>query len=458
VGGDPKPLTAHDPERRATPTHHGPMRHADGMEPATSPDPALDRPASTSVVRPAIVYAVLFGAQGAYYPYISVFFSSAGLDLGTVGALIALFAAVSLVAAPAWGAVADAIGDVRGPVLVAALAAAGAIALLAVATTTLTLAIATALLAAASAGIIPMTDSQAVRVVGRRERFGLVRAPGSAAFIVVAFATGALIAVTGPRGMFLVYGPMTFLIGPATWLLLALPRPPGHPADTRPARGGAATLAGRALSGLSPSTILGVLRTRPYRGLFVALVLTWTSHAAFQNFLSLRVVELGGDATVVAASWSLGPLVEVALMSTFPWFARRIGTERLILVGGLGFATRVAITALAGDPLVIVLASVFGGIGFSFVYVGVVTWVSAHVDRRTQATAQGIFSGTTNGLGAIGGSILGGVIGAAVGLPILFGIAAAGHALGGIIAWLAIGRETRDGPGRSRGAREVAGG
>jgi PPP family 3-phenylpropionic acid transporter len=392
------------------------------------------------VLRPAIVYAILFGAQGAYYPYIAIFLASTGLDLGTVGALIALFAAVSLVAAPSWGAVADALGDVRGPVLVASIAAAAAIGLLAVATTTLTLAIGIALVAASSAGIIPMIDSQAVRLVGRRERFGLVRAPGSGAFIVVAFATGALIAAIGPRGMFLVYGPLTGLIGPAAWFLLALPRSADRSPDARPARGTAGSLAGRALAGLSPATIVSVLRSRPYRGLFVALVVTWTSHAAFQNFLSLRVQELGGDPTVVAASWSLGPLVEVVLMSTFPWFARRIGTERLILIGGLAFGARVSITALAGDPAVIVLASAFGGIGFSFVYVGVVTWVSANVDRRLQATAQGIFSGTTNGLGAIGGSILGGALGAAFGLPILFGLAAAGYAAGGVVAWLAIGR------------------
>ena len=60
-------------------------------------------PAPASVLRPAIVYAILFGAQGAYLPYISIFLASTGLDLGTVGTLIALYAAVSLVAAPGCG-------------------------------------------------------------------------------------------------------------------------------------------------------------------------------------------------------------------------------------------------------------------------------------------------------------------------------------------------------------------
>ena len=60
----------------------------DNSEPVTMRGPVPDRPLSTvnalptvqpSVVRPAIVYFLLFGAVGAYFPYISVFFQSIGL-------------------------------------------------------------------------------------------------------------------------------------------------------------------------------------------------------------------------------------------------------------------------------------------------------------------------------------------------------------------------------------------
>jgi PPP family 3-phenylpropionic acid transporter len=407
------------------------------VDPAPSAEPRTSSPAS--VLRPAIVYSILFGAQGAYLPYVSIFLASTGLDLGTVGAFIALYAGVSLIAAPSWGAVADALGDVRVPVLGAAIASTAATALLAVAETPLAIGIAIAALAVAFAGIIPMVDSQAVRLVGQRDRFGLARAPGSGAFVVIAFTTGAILGATGPRGMFLVYAPLTLLIGFAAWWLLRLPPAAGTAAAPR--RGTrVAGLAGRALGGLSPAAIVGVLRTPGYGPFFIASVLIWTSHAMLQGFVSLRIVDLGGDAPVVAATWSLGALLEVVLMSAFPWLARRVGTERLIVVGALGFAARAGITALATDPLVIVLASLFGGVGFSFVYVGAVTWVASTVDRRTQATAQGIFTGTANGMGAIGGSILGGAIGGAFGLSVLFGVSAVGYALGGLGAWRAIGR------------------
>jgi MFS family permease len=232
----------------------------------------------------------------------------------------------------------------------------------------------------------------------------------------------------------------------SAWFLLRLPRDPAARPD-RPERAERAeradARAGRALGGLSPATIASVLRAPRLGPLFLAVVLVWTSHAALQNFVSLRIVELRGDSTLVAATWSLGAILEVFLMSAFPWLARRIGTERLIVVGAAGFAARAVLTALATDPLVIVLASLFGGVGFSFVYVGTVTWVAAVIDRRVQATAQGIMTGTANGLGQIGGSIVGGALAGVVGLSVLFGIAAVGYAVGGIVAWLAIARRGR---------------
>jgi len=399
------------------------------------------RPGSTapaSVVRPAIVYALLFGAQGAFLPYIPLYLASTGLDLGTVGALIALAAAISLVAAPSWGALADAIGDVRGPVVVAGFLSGASVVLLSVAVGPFAIAVAIALLAAAFGGVIPMIDSQAVRLVGQRDRFGLARAPGSAAFVVVAFATGVVLGVAGAGGMFLVYGPLVVLTGLGAFVLLRLP--PAAASGSSGRRRSSSGPTGRALAGLAPATILGVLRT-PRLGLFfVASVVVWTSHAALQGFISIRVRDLGGDATAIAATWSLGAVVEVFLMSGFPALARRFGAERLIVIGAFAFAARAIVSALVDAPAAIVLASAFGGVGFSFFYVGTVTWVAGAVGRGVQATAQGIFSGTSNSIGAIGGSVIGGAIGGAFGLPTLFGIAAAGYAIGAVLTWLAIAR------------------
>ena len=414
--------------------------------PPAPPAPAAPSPAApslasasvpSSVVRPAIVYALWFGAVAAYVPYIAVYLRASGLDLGTVGLLIALQATVSLVAAPIWGALADGLGDVRAPILVASLLAAGAAILLASAREPLALTASIVLLAAGTSGITPMVDSKAVRMVGQRDRIGRARAWGSAAFIVIAFATGAAIGQLGPVGMFVLYGPMLVATGIAAFALLRLP------ADDRTGRSPVTRSRGRvagALSAFSLTTIVGAIRQPIIGRFFVGSIVVWTAFATLQTFISLRVVQLGGDATVVGATWSIAALTEIPLMFAFPNLARRFSAERLVIVGAVAFGLRAAAVAVVASPWAVVAVSPLGGIGFAFFYVGTVTWVAGAVPRSVQATAQGVFTGTAVSIGAIGGSVLGGLIGGAFTLPVLFGLAAVGHVFGVMLVWRAIGR------------------
>jgi PPP family 3-phenylpropionic acid transporter len=409
--------------------------------PAPAPTPASSG-ASASVVRPAIVYALLFGAVAAYSPYIAVYLRSTGLDLGTVGILIALHATVSLIAAPIWGALADGLGDARAPILASSVLAAGAAILLAIAQQPLALTASIVLVAAGTAGIIPMVDSKAVRMVGQRDRFGRARAWGSAAFIAIAFATGAAIGRFGPVGMFLLYGPMLVGTGLAAFALLRIPgedRAGRSPEPRSRGRVAGGRVAG-ALSAFSLTTIAGAIRQPIIGRFFVGSIVVWTAFATVQTFISLRVIQLGGDATVVGATWSIGALTEIPLMFAFPNLARRFGAERLVIIGATAFGLKAAAVALVTSPWAVVAVSPLGGIGFAFFYVGTVTWVAGAVPRRVQATAQGVFTGTAVSIGAIGGSIIGGLIGGAFSLPILFALAAAGHVFGVLVVRSAIGR------------------
>ena len=406
------------------------------------PNPISAAAGRGSIVRPAVVYALLFGAVGSYVPYIALYLGSRGLALSMVGALLALFAGVSVVAAPAWGALADGIGDARGPIFLAGILSAIAAALLGIATGPLLLALAIGLLAASWAGIVPMVDSRVVRFLGARERFGGARASGSAAFIVMAFAAGAVIGRVGPSGGFLLYAPLLAATGVAAWLLLATPED-GAAAGRRRATAGLGRAAGMAIRGFSPSAIGGVLAVPRFGLFFLASIVIWTSHAAFLGFISLRVTALGGDATTVAAVWSIGALIEVPLMLSFPRLARRFGAERLIVIGAVAFAARAFGSSIAQTPPEIVAAGAFGGFGFAFVYVGTVTWIAGTVARSAQATAQGIITGTATSVGAIVGAIVGGAIGAAWGLPTLFALTSAGFVLGGLLIWVGIARGSR---------------
>jgi PPP family 3-phenylpropionic acid transporter len=388
-----------------------------------------------SIVRPALVYMALFGAVGAYFPYIGVFFQSIGLSLEVVGLFGALNSGIALLAAPAWGAVADWVRDVRGPLVAAGLFSAGAAAILAVVRDPIAVALGVCLLAAGAAGLGPMLDSRTIDIVGEnRDRFARARAWGSAAFIVVSLLVGLLIDRTTPAGMFLAYAPLLVVMSLAAWFLLG---------------GGRRS---RRTVGFNPAAGLAQIVQDPRLGpFFLGSVLVWATVAAITTFISIHMAGLGADGTLIGALWAAGALVEVPLMLLFPSVASRWGAERLIVVGALAFAARGAAFALAGQPAVLVAVAPLGGVGFAFFYVGTVTYVARTAPREIAATAQGIFSGTAFSLGSILGAVIAGQLAGVLTLPALFATSALGTLVAaGVVRWSIGRRLTRGGPPDTR--------
>jgi PPP family 3-phenylpropionic acid transporter len=364
-----------------------------------------------SVVRPAIVYFLLFGAVAAYFPYSSVYFQSIGLSLAEIGLLAALNAAIAVVAAPLWGAIVDRVRDSRGPLAVAGAWSALAAVWLAVSGQPLAVVIAVIVLSAGSAGLGPMLDNRTIQIVGaNRDRYGRARAWGSVAWVTFALGVGVIMDRTGPVGLFYVYAPGLALTAVASYLLL------GRRRASEPTVRRASASFGQGLAGLANDPTLLLF--------FVGSVLLWTASAAVTTFLSIHLVALGADSALVGLVWTPGALVEVPIMLAFPLITRRVAPERLLFLGAVAFALRSGAWAVIGDPWLFVLTAPLGGIGYAFFYVGTVTYISRAVPASVQATAQGIFSGTAFSLGTILGSLLAGQLVAALTIPGLYAAAA----------------------------------
>jgi len=392
-------------------------------EPA-HPDP------QPSVVRPAIVYFALFGALGAYFPYVAVFFGSIGLSLAEIGLLAALNAGIAVVAAPVWGATVDRARDVRAPLVVAGVWSALAAVWLGLSREPAMVALAVIVLAGGTAGLGPMLDSRTIEIVGSdRDRYGRARAWGSLAFTIGALGVGVLIDRTGPGSLFLVFAPGLVLTSLFAYVLFG-----------RRSRAGAGRTPGttpRRSSGSFGAGLAGIASDTPLLLFFVGSVLVWSAGAAVTTFVSLHLVRLGADSALVGLVWTPGALVEVPLMLAFPLIARRIPAERLLVLGALAFALRSAIWATVADPWLFVASAPLSGVGYAFFFVGTVTYVSRAVLPSVQATAQGLFSGTAFSIGSIVGGVVGGQLAAILTIPGLFAVAAATTAVGAVVVFWA---------------------
>ena len=370
-----------------------------------------------------LAYLIFYAALGAAYPFLPVFYRDLGLALHEIGLLVAVQAAIMLALAPVWGGLSDRFPRSRATLpLATAIATAGATALyLAVGFGAVL--IGSLILFAGLAGVYPMLDARTLETLGpaARHRFGQVRAFGSLSFVVATLTVGVLLDAHGPRSLFWVYIPLLALTIVVT--------------STIPRRGANRSVSLRR----GASEILGV----PGVPLFLTgFVVLWAALSGTNAFYSIQLEAVGGSRSLIGLVWAVGAMVEVPIMYSFPRLAARFGAERLLVVGGLAFACRAGLSALATDPVMLVAIAPLEGIGFAGTFVGGVTVLAARAPAGTGGTAQGLLTGSA-GLATILGSTLGGAIAAAIGIPGLFVICAIVSVAGSAIVAVAIVRPVR---------------
>jgi MFS transporter, PPP family, 3-phenylpropionic acid transporter len=377
-----------------------------------------------------LAYLVYFGAIGAAYPYLPVFYRDLGLTFAEIGILTAIQAATQLALGPIWGGLMD-----RFPRVGVTLPAAAAVAavggfILFRASDFEGVLTGSMLLFAGLAGIGPTLDARTLETLGPkgRDRYGQVRAFGSLAFVVVALLVGLLLAAQGSRSLFWVYLPC--LVG--TVLVTATIRRRGTMTRSVSMLRGAGQILG------APGMLL----------FFSGFTIVWTSLTAMNAFYSIQVVALGGSTALVGITWAFGAIIEVPLMYLFPRLGARFGTERLLVFGALVFTIRGVLAAIAVDPVALVLIAPLEGLGFACAFVGGVTVLAARLPTSLGGTAQGLFSASA-GLATIIGSVVGGTIAGAVGIPGMFASCAVIGLTGSIvIGYAVLGPRAGIGPAR----------
>jgi PPP family 3-phenylpropionic acid transporter len=375
-----------------------------------------------------VVYGFQFLAIGAWNAYATVYFEELGLPISLIGVLSAVPAAIAILASPAWGLVADRLNDMRPPYLVASIIAASSGFVIAAGLGPAGVLLGVLGLSIGAAGMSPLIDARTVqRLWPHRERFGQARVAGSLAFAAGSFLTGLIVARSGIGSMFLVYGAAMAAAGVAAVLLLGKP---GEAGDAR------------RVANVGPLAAIGLLR-QPGLGLFlVASAVVWTASTGAMALFSLRILELGGDATVIGIGWAVTALLEAPFMILFPRLARRVAVERLIVIGTLLFVVRSIAWSLAGDPETVIALTVLGSTGYALVLVGTATFVARVAPPHLTATAQALFGFTTFSIGSIAGAVLAGQIAAAFGLWAVVPATAVGGAVGTVMVWLALRQAT----------------
>lgn len=182
---------------------------------------------------------------------------------------------------------------------------------------------------------------------------------------------------------------------------------------------------------------IGRLVRRPTTAMFiVAMFLLNASMAAYAAFYPLQFTDVVG----LSPRWlgpvnSIGVGLELVYMAAFGWFVRHLGWRKLMVIGALAAAARVALLAAVPTVAVVVGTQVVHGL------VIIVTMVAGRIIMDRQApdeirhSAQGLYAMAVVGGGRIAGTAVGGLVAAGQLSTVFWASSGAALVAAGILAW-----------------------
>lgn len=111
---------------------------------------------------------------------------------------------------------------------------------------------------------------------------------------------------------------------------------------------------------------------------------------------------------------SVSQMAEVAFILAIPFFLKRFGIKKVMLISMVAWTLRFGLFAY-GDPspwgfVLLMLSMIVYGCAFDFFNISGSIYIENEVKPEIRASAQGLFMTMVNGVGAYAGSILSGMV------------------------------------------------
>jgi MFS transporter, PPP family, 3-phenylpropionic acid transporter len=344
-------------------------------------------------------YLFAFAAAAALLPFSSIYYKSLDFSPQQIGVLLGIPLLTSVLATPAWGALADATHRHRAILLIAVAGAAAGAALIPTTDTYGLVAVFALVQAAMFAPVNALLDNGALTLLGARaEHYGRFRVWGTIGWGISAPLVGWVVADRGPRWIYPIY---VVLMGGLLVAALRLPvsdRPPSERFGSRV----------RALA-LSPS-------------LWAFLTVAFLGGVGMSMINAYLPLYLNGmDATgLVGVALLIATISELPVMMMGPALLGRLGLPQAFILALVLYGLRGLALSFAGSPWAVLALQLLHGPTFALMWVSGVALARRLAPPGVGAMAQGLFTSTSMGLGGALGAVAGGRLYAHGGAPTTF--------------------------------------
>ena len=338
-----------------------------------------------SALRLGFFYAAVFIGTGASLPYMPVWFRTHGLTGSQIGMLLAAPLLARAITGPALAIWADGFVLRRSPVALLLLASGMAYAAIGFTQGFQTWFLLWFVAGSLIATVTPLTDVLTLRRAGREDfNYGWPRGIGSAAYIVANVGAGVLLARTSSDAILVWTVAAAFVASAAAVVLL--PREPvsesGEALDRRARWRGVGDL----------------LRDRTFMLAAVSIGLVQATHAFYYGFSALAWRREGLSEGMVGLLWGFAVAVEIVFLWFFAPWRKKVGPERLLVLGGV--AALIRWTAFAFSPPLVLLFPLQALHTFTFAatFVGGLELIQRLSPPHAASAAQTISSALSGGI------------------------------------------------------------
>lgn len=355
-------------------------------------------------IAPKAYYFSYYAAMAGLMPFLVLYYRQVGLSGGQIGLLAGLPPFLTWLAAPLWGALADATQRHRQLMVVANVGTIAAVLGLAQAQSLLWLLPLVMAYAVFNAPLMPLVDNSVMALLGERSAdYGKQRLWGAVGWGVAGGIAGLLVDRLGISASF-----FAFALWMTVGLVVALRLPISHAAIGQPFWVGLA----------------GLLRDRRLVVFLITMLMAGIGMSTVNSFLFLYLEDLGAGASLMGLSLTIATLSELPVFFFSGLLLQRWGARGMLLLSLTVFVLRLAIYAAFPLAEIVLAANLLHGLTFSASWVAGVTYANQIAPPGLGATTQGLFSGVMMGLGAALGALAGGLLYETAGPSAMYGVVA----------------------------------
>ncbi len=345
-----------------------------------------------------LINASIYISFSLYTPFLSAYYSRAGLDAVEIGILLTIGPIVAIFIQPLWAIISDKTGHRKLILSLVILGSAFSMFSYYIGHSFFNFFFAALLLAIFSTSIVPLNDAITLRLAKKNGLdFSIIRMGGTVGFAIVVIIAGGIVK-KNPDIQFLL-GFLGYMI--LLFFVSRLPKDEKRSINKN-----------KTMSVSSSEKKQGFFKIFESNQVYFMLAFAFITQVGLSfhgSFMGVYALKLGTSEDMIALINCCAALSEIPVLFMINKIMRKVSTMKLIALSSLLLGIRMFIITSGGIGFVI-FAQFLHGLTFMTVYYSIAVYISKKVKSKNQSKGQSVLTIVQTGLGSIVGNIIGGYL------------------------------------------------